>query len=117
MPLTRVAGRCPSCHRESLYIAAGAHITCAQHDCTNPTAAHDLLNPDAPSPCGYEWLDAGNTIHCNRPAAHNGKHEHTTTAPPWHDIPQHNPDNWRAPCVRTTPPHPGQHHDTNGDPW
>ena len=42
----RVAGRCPSCDHESLYLGAGGHVTCAVATCDNPAAADSMLrNP------------------------------------------------------------------------
>lgn len=32
----KVAGRCPSCHLESLFLAAGGHVTCGNLNCPDP---------------------------------------------------------------------------------
>lgn len=40
----RVAGRCPSCRGESLFLADGGHVTCSRLDCDNPVEADDLLH-------------------------------------------------------------------------
>lgn len=40
----RVAGRCPACGRNNtLFVAAGQHITCSYLPCPNPTAVADFL--------------------------------------------------------------------------
>lgn len=38
-----VQGRCPTCRGESLFLGEGGYVTCARLDCTNPSAATDLL--------------------------------------------------------------------------
>lgn len=38
-----VAGHCPACGAESLFLAESGHITCARLDCPRPTATDELL--------------------------------------------------------------------------
>lgn len=39
-----VAGRCPACRGESLFLGTGGHVTCSRLDCPDPGAADDLLS-------------------------------------------------------------------------
>lgn len=39
-----VAGRCPACGGESLFLADGGHVTCRRLDCPDPCAVDDILN-------------------------------------------------------------------------
>lgn len=39
----RVAGACPACGVESLGLAAGGYVTCANLSCPNPSAASEAL--------------------------------------------------------------------------
>lgn len=39
----KVAGKCPACGSESLFLASGGYVTCAVIPCKNPCAAADLL--------------------------------------------------------------------------
>jgi hypothetical protein len=41
--MTRVAGRCPGCGNETLFLGDGAHVTCSWLKCTAPCAAADML--------------------------------------------------------------------------
>ena len=51
-PRETVAGHCPACGWESLFLGDGGHVTCSRLDCPNPSAAHKMLhgsdNLDAP---------------------------------------------------------------------
>jgi hypothetical protein len=40
----KVAGRCPNCRRESLYLGAGGHVTCSFLGCGAPTLADEVLH-------------------------------------------------------------------------
>lgn|SRR5574338_118910 len=40
----KVAGRCPSCGLESLFLAVGGHITCAVIGCKEPCLVDDWLH-------------------------------------------------------------------------
>lgn len=44
-----IAGRCPACRGETLFAAAGGHVTCSRLECPNPVAADDLLHGTAPT--------------------------------------------------------------------
>lgn len=39
-----VAGVCPACNNEVLFVGAGGHVTCSWTECPNPCAADDLLH-------------------------------------------------------------------------
>jgi hypothetical protein len=39
-----VAGRCPNCGGNSLFLGSGGHITCSRLDCSNPAAVDDQLH-------------------------------------------------------------------------
>jgi Zn finger protein HypA/HybF involved in hydrogenase expression len=41
-----VAGKCPSCGRASLRLAAGNHVTCMRLECPEPTLADDILHDE-----------------------------------------------------------------------
>lgn len=38
-----VAGRCPACGNESLFLGDGGYVTCSRAECPNPAAASELL--------------------------------------------------------------------------
>jgi hypothetical protein len=38
-----VQGYCPWCGSKSLFLGSGGYITCSVGDCTNPSAASDIL--------------------------------------------------------------------------
>lgn len=44
--LPAVQGRCPACHRESLFLGDGGYVTCRRLECTDPEAATKLLERD-----------------------------------------------------------------------
>lgn len=39
----KIAGRCPACGRDELFIGAGGALTCTNADCPDPARLHDLL--------------------------------------------------------------------------
>jgi len=41
--MTRVAGYCPACGGESLFLGNGGHATCSRLDCLDPCAADKIL--------------------------------------------------------------------------
>ena len=43
----RVAGLCPTCGANSLFLANGGHVTCSVLSCTAPCKADDLLHTAA----------------------------------------------------------------------
>jgi hypothetical protein len=49
MTSPQVAGRCPACRHESLFLAEGGHLTCDRLACPNPTAADELLHGERPT--------------------------------------------------------------------
>lgn len=42
-----VQGRCPACHRNTLFLGNGGHVTCSRLECPNPCAADELLHEAA----------------------------------------------------------------------
>lgn len=38
-----VQGRCPACGSSSLFLGSGGYVTCRVSDCSDPSAASDLL--------------------------------------------------------------------------
>jgi hypothetical protein len=54
--LPDVAGRCPSCGGESLFLAHGGFVTCRRLDCAKPDEAAELLS--AGDPNHYVVVDA-----------------------------------------------------------
>lgn len=72
----QVQGHCPACGRESLFLGAEGHVTCAILACPNPCAADELLGgplkPQIPDGtvgrCGHrcdegtEWNDPDGPI-------------------------------------------------------
>lgn len=52
----RVAGTCPACHKDSLMVMSGGHITCSRLECPSPCAVDDYLHgpqPAAPADDGF----------------------------------------------------------------
>jgi hypothetical protein len=45
-----VQGRCPACHKSSLFLGDGGHVTCSRLDCPNPCAADEMLHGEQPAP-------------------------------------------------------------------
>jgi len=45
-----VKGRCPACRGSSLFLGSGGYVTCARLDCSDPSAADDLLHGEQPAP-------------------------------------------------------------------
>lgn len=43
-PFPRVSGFCPTCRRESLFLASGGHVTCSRLECREPESADNLLH-------------------------------------------------------------------------
>lgn len=39
-----VQGRCPACGAASLFLGEGGHVTCARIECSDPSAADDMLH-------------------------------------------------------------------------
>lgn len=39
----KVAGYCPACGGNSLFLGSGGYVTCSRLDCPNPTAASDII--------------------------------------------------------------------------
>lgn len=42
----KVAGRCPVCNGESLFLGAGGHVTCSRIECPDPCSADELLHAE-----------------------------------------------------------------------
>lgn len=61
-PRQDVAGHCPACRRESLFLGDGGHVTCARLECPNPCAADQLLHGELQIPRPVE----------TEPPAHDG---------------------------------------------
>jgi hypothetical protein len=49
-PRETVAGHCPACRRESLFLGDGGHVTCARDECLNPSAADQQLHGELQIP-------------------------------------------------------------------
>ncbi|MEU8642296.1 hypothetical protein AB0C91_10300 [Streptomyces sp. NPDC048674] len=49
-PYQTVAGRCPACRWESLFLGNGGHVTCARDECPNPCAADQMLHGELQIP-------------------------------------------------------------------
>lgn len=43
-----VKGRCPACNGNSLFLGSGGYVTCSRLDCTDPSAADQLLHGETP---------------------------------------------------------------------
>lgn len=43
----KVVGRCPMGCGETLFVGSGGHITCSFVECPNPTAAGEIISPEA----------------------------------------------------------------------
>lgn len=41
---TTVQGYCPVCGGRSLFLGTGGYVTCSRSDCSNPSAASDILD-------------------------------------------------------------------------
>jgi len=52
-----VAGFCPSCRTQTLFLALGGFVTCARLDCQRPEAANEVLHDRIAMNIALELMD------------------------------------------------------------